>query len=279
MRRSLPAKAVIYILLAFAAALSLLPMLWAIASSFSTDESIYRYASPLSWKAFFPLDFNLKSYVGLFTQFQFGVPIWNTLVVSFWSILLGCLVNSVAAFGFAVFDFKFKKLLYAIVLLSFMVPFEAIAMPLYRIVDAFGWVDTRMGIVVPTLADGLVLMLFTQFFKDVPPAILEAARIDGASYRQIFTRIILPLSVPIFITAGLMIFMFSWNAFLWPLIIARTPTSRVIQVSLTAFQTERATLWSYLFAASCLSAFIPLILFLPFQKYYVEGITASGIKG
>lgn len=279
MKRSVTARTLVYALLILMAVMSILPLWWAIASSFSTDESIYRYTSPVSWKAFFPLDFNVRSYVGLFTEFNFGVPVWNTLVVSFWSIVFGCLVNSVAAFGFSAFEFRGKKLLYAIVLLSFMVPFEAIAMPLYKIVDWFGWVDTRMGIVIPTVADGLVLMLFTQFFKDIPPALIEAARIDGANYRQVFTKIILPLSVPIFITAGLMIFMFSWNAFLWPLIIARTPTARVIQVSLTAFQTERATLWSYLFAASCLSAFIPLLLFLPFQKYYVEGITASGIKG
>ena len=272
-------KLLIYTLLILIAVMTLLPMWWALASSFSTDQNIYKNAAPVSWKAFFPLDFNLDSYIGLFKDFNFQVPIMNTLIVSALSIVFGCAVNSVAAFGFAMFDFKYKNILYAIVLVSFMVPFEAIAMPLYKVVAGFGLSDTKMGIVIPTIADGLVLMLFTQFFKDIPISLIEAARIDGARYSQIFIKIILPISVPIFITAGLMIFVNSWNAFLWPLIIARTPDARVIQVSLAAFQTERATLWSYLFAATSLSAIIPLALFLPFQKYYVEGMTSSGIKG
>ncbi len=279
MERSKNVKIILYILLVLITVLTLIPFIWSISSSFSTDSEIFKNAMPLSWKSFFPTDFNLDSYVGLFKEFDFAVPIKNTLVVSALTIIFGCIINSFAAFGFAVFDFKFKKILYGIVLLSFMIPFEAIAMPLYKVVNSLAWVDTYKGIIIPTLADGLVLMLFTQFFKDIPPSLIESARVDGAGFLTIFYRIIIPLSAPVFVTAGLMIFMNSWNAFLWPLVVARTPESRMIQVALAAFQTERATLWSYLFAASTISAVIPLFLFLPFQKYYVEGISSSGIKG
>lgn len=279
MERKRSTKVFLYILLVVVAIVTLLPLVWAIASSFSTDSEIFRNASPISIRAFFPPDFNLDSYKALFTEYQFHIPMMNSLVVSILTIILGCLINSAAAFGFAMFEFPFKKLLYALVLVSFMVPFESIAIPLFKVVNNLGWADTFRGIITPTIADGLVLMLFTQFFKDIPPSLLEAARVDGAKFRTIFFRIIIPLSKPVFVTAGLMVFMNSWNAFLWPLIVASRPELRMVQVALAMFQTERATLWSCLFAASTISAVIPLLLFLPFQRYYVEGITSAGIKG
>lgn len=279
MKKTTALNGLLYCMLLIVAILTLLPLIWAIASSFSSDRQIFQNVSPLSLNAFFPQDFHLGSYVALFTEFDFLTPVLNTVAVSAITILFGCVINSAAAFGFAFFQFPCKKLVYAVVLASFMVPFESIAIPLFRVVNGLGWVDTYMGLIVPTVADGLVLMLFTQFFKDMPISLIEAARVDGAGYGTIFAKIIVPLSKPVFITAGLMVFMNSWNAFLWPLVVASKPQMRMVQVALAMFQTERATLWSLLFAAATISALIPLLLFLPFQKYYVEGITSSGIKG
>jgi len=205
-------------------------------------------------------------------------PIVNTLIVSGSVIFFGCLINSIAAYAFAMYDFKFKSILFATILISFMIPFEAIALPLFGIVDSFGWVNTRLGIIVPGVANGLALFLFTQFFKDIPKSLLEAARVDGASWYTSFFRIIMPLSVPVFITSALMMFMSQWNAYLWPLLVARSRDIQLIQTRLGDFQTERGTLWSLLYAGAIISALIPLLLFLPFQKYYVQGITSSGIK-
>ncbi|MEG2604801.1 MAG: carbohydrate ABC transporter permease, partial [Clostridia bacterium] len=174
---------------------------------------------------------------------------------------------------------KGKRVLYAIILASFMIPFEAIAMPLYNVVDGFGLVDTRAGLILPAIASGLVLFLFTQFFRDIPPSLVEAARIDGANLTQVFMRIIMPSSVPVFITAGLMIFMDQWNAYLWPLLVARSRSVQTIQIALSSFKMERQTLWSCMYAGTIISALIPLVLFLPFQKYFVQGITSSGVKG
>ncbi|MEG2253283.1 MAG: carbohydrate ABC transporter permease, partial [Clostridia bacterium] len=192
---------------------------------------------------------------------------------------LGCIINSIAAYAFASFEFKGKRVLYAIILASFMIPFEAIAMPLYNVVDGFGLVDTRAGLILPAIASGLVLFLFTQFFRDIPPSLVEAARIDGANLTQVFMRIIMPSSVPVFITAGLMIFMDQWNAYLWPLLVARSRSVQTIQIALSSFKMERQTLWSCMYAGTIISALIPLVLFLPFQKYFVQGITSSGVKG
>lgn len=272
-------KSLLWLLLIVMTVITFFPLLWGVASSLRPDEEIFRYAMPFSSKTLIPQEPTVNAYVRLFTEFNFSRPIINTLIVTVLTIVFGGIVNSVAAFSFATFSFKGKNVIYGIVLLSFMIPFESIALPLYGVVDGFGWVDTFHGIVVPSIADGLVLFLFTQFFKDIPASLLEAARVDGASWRTIFIRVIMPLSVPVFVTAGLMTFMNQWNAYLWPLLIARSRDIQMIQIALGSFQAERSTLWSCLYAGSMISALIPLFLFLPFQKYFVQGITSSGIKG
>lgn len=268
----------IYLLLVFFAVIAIFPLLWGVVSSFRSDAELFRYAIPFTYRTLIPQEPTLASYRTLFVQYNFMQPIVNTLIVSGSVIFFGCLINSIAAYAFAMYDFKFKSILFATILISFMIPFEAIALPLFGIVDSFGWVNTRLGIIVPGVANGLALFLFTQFFKDIPKSLLEAARVDGASWYTSFFRIIMPLSVPVFITSALMMFMSQWNAYLWPLLVARSRDIQLIQTRLGDFQTERGTLWSLLYAGAIISALIPLLLFLPFQKYYVQGITSSGIK-
>lgn len=269
----------LYIVLVLIAVLSIFPFLWGLSASLRSDNEMYQYMLPFTIHTLVPVHFTVSSYVTLFTLLGFTRPFVNTIIITFVSIFLGCLVNSVAAFAFSAFEFKFKKMIYGMVLLSFMIPFESIAIPLYNVVNGFHMVDTYAGIVVPSIADGLVLFLFTQFFKDVPQSLLEAARVDGASWLTVFAKIVAPLSVPVFITAGLMIFMGEWNSYLWPLLVARSRSMQMVQIALSALKTEHATMWSAMYAGSMISALIPLFLFLPLQKYFVQGITSSGVKG
>ena len=160
-----------------------------------------------------------------------------------------------------------------------MIPFEAIALPLYQVADRLNMVNTYQGMIIPGIASGLVMFLFIQFFRDIPAELLEAARVDGAKISTIFLKILMPLSKPIFITAGLMLFMDQWISYLWPLLIARSKDIRTIQIALSAFTTEHSTAWSALYAGSMFAALVPLCLFLPLQKYFVQGISSSGIKG
>ncbi len=272
-------KIICVFLLVLLAAIAIFPLLWAITSSLRPDTEIYQYALPFQWHTFVPVEFTIDAYRALFTDFNFQRPIINTLIVSLLTVICSCFVNSIAAFGFTFFNFKGKKVLYALVLVSFMVPFESIAIPLYKVIYQFNWVNTFWGLVVPGIADGLVLFLFVQFFSGIPDGLFEAARIDGANWLQIYWRILLPMSKPVLITAALMVFVNQWNSFLWPLLVAHGREMRLIQVALSDFTAEHVTLWSCLYAASVVSALIPLALFLPFQKYYVEGITSSGLKG
>lgn len=259
--------------------ITLFPLLWAVSASLRTDQELFKYTVPFTIHTLFPVELTFESYISLFRDFNFAIPMLNTLILVAILVPLGCIVNSVAAFAFSIYEFKGKKILYAIVLLSFMIPFEAIAMPLYNVIDGMKMVDTRMGLILPAIASGLVLFLFTQFFKDIPPSLIEAGRIDGANLGQIFVSIIMPSSIPVFITAGLMIFMDQWNAYLWPLLVARSRSIQTIQLAMGSFKMERQTLWSAMYAGTIVSALIPLSLFLPFQKYFIQGITSSGVKG
>lgn len=273
------AHIVLYIGLILIAILTLFPLFWGISASLRDDTELYANVMPFNIHTLIPVKFTLKSYVELFTRYGFLRPVLNTIFVTGISIAFGCILNSVAAFAFAMFDFKLKKPLFTLVLLSFMIPFEAIALPLYQVADKLNMVDTYQGMILPSVASGLVLFLFVQFFRDIPADLLDAARVDGANIGRIYRSILMPLSKPIFITAGLMIFMDQWNSYLWPLLIARSKDIRTIQIALTAFNTEHSTAWSALYAGSMFSALIPLLLFLPLQKYFVQGITSSGVKG
>lgn len=282
MRRTTKAKTIngiIYVVLIIVAIATLFPLVWGISASLRDDSELYSYIMPFTVHTLIPVKFTVKSWVELFTKYKFLRPVLNTVFITAVTIFVGCILNSIAAFGFAMFDFKGKKVLFMLVMLSFMIPFEAIALPLYKIADRMHMVNTYQGMIIPGVASGLVMFLFVQFFKDVPAELLDAARVDGANIRTIFIKVLMPLSTPIFITAGLMLFMDQWNSYLWPLLMARSKNIRTIQIALSAFTTEHKTAWSALYAGSMFAALVPLGLFLPLQKYFVEGITSSGIKG
>lgn len=272
-------KLAIYIALVVMTVVSLFPVIFCLSASLRTQEDLFKNMFPFTIKSLLPTELTAVNYIAIFTEYDFWRPIVNTLIVTILTILLGCVINSMAGFAFTCFEFKGKKIFYPLVLVSFMVPFEAIAIPLYGVADTFGMVDTYAGMIIPAIADGLVTFLFIQFFKDIPPSLIEAARVDGAKWPVIFTKIIMPISVPVFITAGLMIFMNQWNSYLWPLLVARSKEIRTIQIAISQFSGERSIKWTYIYAGSMISAIIPIALFLPFQKYFVEGITAGSVKG
>jgi ABC-type glycerol-3-phosphate transport system permease component len=278
-RKAKAVKVLLYTVLIIICILSLFPFYWALVSSFRSDVDIFKYVSPFSWRTLIPDKISFASYVSIFTTHDMAGPIVRTLLVALLNIALGLVINGFAGFAFAKFNFKGKNLLFAIILVSAMLPFEAIAIPLYGIVNQLQWIDTYWALLVPTAADGLVIFMFRQFFQDIPDSIIESARLDGASWTVTFWKIVAPLSVPVFVTSALMIFITQWGAFMWPLLAAHDPSIRLIQVALTDFNQEHGTLWSELYATSVITSIIPVLLFLPFQKYYVAGITSSGVKG
>ena len=278
LKKSIP-TVLLYVVLVLLVIIALFPLFYIVMASFRTDEEIFRYALPFSLHTLIPVNWTLENYRIIFTQFHFWRPILNTCLVVLIVVPLNLMVASIAAFAFAFFDFKGKNILFAIFIVSFMVPTDSIALPLYSMIADMGLVNTLAALILPSISSGLAMFLFTQFFKGIPKSLLEAARVDGANWGTIFFKIIIPLSVPVFITAGLMIFVNEWNNYLWPLLVTRSEAVRTIQVSLAYFKDENETFWSYIYAASSISAIVPVLIYLPLQKYFVQGIASSGIKG
>lgn len=268
-----------YIILTFFAVIFLLPIWWVLVSSFKTDKSIFAALMPFSGKAlWFDSNGYFEAYKDILIHRNFGRAIFNSFFVTLSTVFLGVLVTSLCAFAFSVFEFKGKKLLFGIVLVTFMIPFSSIALPLYQIVSKMHMIDTYWGLILPAVANGLSIFLFKQFFMDIPKSYLEAARLDGASWWTIYMNIFMRMSVSIIISAGIIIFMDQWEAFLWPLIAGRSPSMKVIQVAIADLSQDNEIYWNQIFAACSISIIVPVLIVLPLQKYYIMGIAKSGIK-
>ncbi len=256
----------------------LLPLYWALVSSFKPIDQIFRDTVPISWKAFYPVSFTVDAYIEIFTGKSYGVSVLNTFIVATATVLGGLFVAITAGFAFARFEFPGKNILFVLTVFTFMVPFEAIAIPLYDLIQQLGWLDTYQALIVPGIANGIAVFLFRQFFADIPSELEEAARLDGAGWLRVLFEIFLPLSKPVVVGASLLLFLFQWQSFLWPLIAVRSDQYKVIQVALSDFELEHYTLWNELFAATIVAALIPLVLLLPLQRYYVQSVAGTGIK-
>jgi multiple sugar transport system permease protein len=259
-------------------AVAIFPLLWAITASLSPNEQVFANTFPASWKAFVPTQFTLEAYEALFSERGFLRPIINTTVLGLITVFVGGLIAAMAGFAFATFDFRFKNLLFVVVLLTFMVPPEVTIIPLYSMVDGMGWVNTWQALLLPGLANALIVFLFRQFFADIASDLYDAGRVDGAGWFRIFFSIVLPISKPILIAASLVLFLSVWEQFLWPLVVAPRPEFRMIQVAISLSIGQYQVLWNQLMAGSMIAALIPILLILPFQKYYISGLAGTGSK-
>ena len=249
----------------------LLPVYWLIMSSFRPADQIFANSGRFGIETLVPFELTLQNYRDILGG-GFPRALFNSLFVSFVTVGLGILVNSMAGFAFAVFEFPFKRTLFVAVLLSFMMPFEAIVIPLYVLMRKLGWIDTYAALIAPDIASGIVIFLFRQFFAQIPKEIYEAARIDGANWWQIYRRMTMPLSWPTAATASLMMFIHQWDAFFWPLVAASSPDLTVVQVAIARNMTLEQSNWGALFASASTAVLVALVPFLILQRYYIQTV-------
>ena len=264
--------------LILAAFIILMPILWFITSSFRSNDEVFANINPFSLKKMFFGSYSLDNYQTIFTKYDFSQTVTNTLIICFLTIVIGIVVCSMAGYALAKMKFRGRGLVFALVLFAIMVPFDAIAIPLYTIITKLGWVDTYQAIVLPAVANGMTIFMFRQSVRDINDSLLEAARIDGAGEFRTFWQIVMPISIPSVISGSLVMFTAQWNAFMWPLLVARSDKLKMLQVALADFQLENGTMWSELFAGITISMLIPCMILIPFQKYYIRGIGSSGMK-
>lgn len=234
----------------------------------------YAPTIPQQWPASFTLD-NIVSVLRLGDFLRWT---WNTLVYSVVSVVIVLLTAAMAGYAFAKKRFPGREVLFWAFLATLMVPFQAMLIPLFLLVARLDGVDTFWGLIVPTLANSQAVFLMRQFIRDLPDELFDAARVDGAGEWRTFTSIVLPLTVPILATLGIFVFLWHWNDFLWPLVMAQSSDMRTLTVGLAAMQGENAAL-SQLMAGAFVTVIPCLVIFFVLQRHLVNSIASTGIKG
>jgi multiple sugar transport system permease protein len=270
----LAGRALLYIIMYGAALLTLAPFLWMVLTSFKPLGEIFVY--PPTW---WPEDFSLENYESAFSAAPFGRYYFNSVFVAL-SVTLGQLVTcSLAAYAFARMKFWGRDVLFYIFLGTMMVPFHVTIIPGFLILNWFGWIDTYAALIVPGLASAFGTFLLRQFFLTIPRELEEAAFIDGCTRFGALRRIILPLAKPALATLAIFTFMAVFNDFIWALIVVDSEEMYTVQLGLSVFRDRYNTEWGSLMAGSVVATLPILIVFFFGQKYFIQGITLSGLKG
>ena len=241
-----PLRTVAVILVAL---LFFIPLWWVVVSALRPGDAIFRYLSPLSIWSFWPKDFTLENIVGLW-QGSFRLAITNSVMVTAVTVVIGLVICSTAAFALAVIEFPLRNAIFMVMVISFLIPFDAIAVPLFGIMRDMKLQNTYTGLILPGIGNGLAVFLLRQFFLGIPKELREAAVVDGLSWFGIYWRIYLPLSGPAMVSAALILFVFQWQAYLWPLLIAPAPQYKVASVAIAQFSGQYDVNFGLIFAAA-----------------------------
>lgn len=272
-------RALIFIALAIGGLIFALPFLWLVSSSLKEPSKIWLF--PPQW---IPNPVRWANYSEALTAAPFLRYTLNTLIVVFWNEVGTLFTCSLAAYGFAKLRFRGRDLVFGILLSSMMLPWAVTMIPKYIIFRQLGWLDSFLPLTVPSFfAAGpscmFYIFLLRQFFRTIPNDFADAARIDGASEFGIFWRVMLPLVSPALTVVAIFTFLYHWNDFMAPLIYLTSPNNYTISVGLAAFKGLYQTDWHYLMAASAAAVVPVLILFFAAQRYFIQGVVMSGLKG
>lgn len=255
------------------------PIFWAAVSSLKSTDDIITGTYPLSWSTFIPLKATLENYVFLFTELDFQRNLLNTLIAACGQVGIAVVTSSLAGYAFARLNFPFREVIFGLLLLTAFVPVEAIIVPLYRIMHWLGLVSTYPALFLPFACNPFGIYLMRQAFRDIPLEMEEAARLDGAGPMRIFFSIALPNVRPTLATLVLIQFIWSWNNYLWPLVVMQNPDKQIAQVAIANLKSiPNSPMDGPLFAAATAVTIPLVILSIVLQRYYVRGLVTSGMK-
>ena len=257
----------------------LFPIVFMIVSSLKENEmQIIRDMSSVA--AFVPYgEIGFQNYLDVFDQMPFGRFVFNSVLIVGVTVLIGLVVNSLIGYALARLRFKGQRFVLAVIVALIIIPIEAVVIPLLMMVNRFGWLDSYHVQIIPFIADAFAIFLFYQFFIGLPKDLDEAALVDGASPFRIYTSIIVPLSRPVFATVAILQFLTRWGDFLWPLMVTRGEEYRPLPVAIQQFFSQDPKVWGDIFAFASMITIPVLIVFLLFQKWFVQSVATSGVKG
>lgn len=264
----------LYTILAVYGIISVLPFVWMVLSSFKLNKEIMSVTP-----TFFPAEFTFYNYVQVFQRFKFLMFFRNSLFLATTRTAIVIYTSSLCGYVLAKHVFWGRNLLFGWILATMMIPWPVTIIPMYSLMLSFGWLNTYYAIIVPYMLSGFGIFLMRQFIRGIPSELVEAGRIDGASEFYIFHRIILPLSKNAISAIGIFHFLWYWEDFLWPFLVLTDESKQVLAVGLQLFSQRYGTDYGGLFAATSMGIIPVLLVYMFFQKRFIEGMTMTGIKG
>lgn len=272
-RRHLTGAALKWIYLGIGLLATLVPFLWMVSGSFRTEKDLY--GNPASLIPSSPF---LHGYTDVWSQLPFGRLFLNSVIFTVVTTLLTLFFDSMCAYALARIRFKGRNVVFIIIIATLMIPFQVTLVPVFDELYHFGWLNTYQGLIIPRATSAFGIFLFRQLFIDIPPELDEAARVDGANHWTIYSRIILPQAKPAIATVALMNGMNLWNDLLWPLVVSSSTEMQTLPAGLTLFGGQHVTDHAVLLAGSTMSMIPIALLFFFLQKYFVAGISTTGLK-
>ncbi len=266
-----------YILSIGLALLFVAPIAFMFVASLKPDNLVLAQAG--SWQGFMPVPASLQNYQDVFDRVNFSRFFFNSIFITSMVVLAGSLVNSLAGYALARLRWRGRETWLLVVLALMIIPFEAIAVPLFFQITLLGWRNTYLAQILPFIANAFSIYLFYTFFIGLPKELEEAARIDGAGIVRTFFEIIVPISKPVFATVAILTFLTQWGTFLWPLMVTIDESVRPLPVAIAAFQTLPPIQWGDLMSFGVMMVAPMLLVFLLFQKWFVAGVASTGTKG
>ena len=262
------------IVVAILALITLFPIIWVVLSSFKPQSDLF--SIPMT---FFPKTWTLENYIEALGRGNFLTYFKNSLFVSVISTIIAVVINTMAGYALAKFEFPGRKITFTIMLATLMIPLQVIMIPIFLQLKRFGLLNNLWGIIIPPAATPTGVFLAKQYMTSLPDSLIEAARIDGGSEHFIFRKIIIPMAKPIVATIAIFSFMWRWNDYLWPLIVISKNKLQTIQQALAGFVGQLQINWSNLLAMTTISIIPVIAVFLAFQNFFMQGVTAGAVKG
>lgn len=264
----------LYLILSVALIVVVTPFVWMVLGSFKTSSELRKV--PPTW---LPENPTLENFTSLFSRLSFDTYFLNSTLVAVAVTVGNLLFCSMVGYALAMLNFRGKKLVFGLIMATLMIPGVVTFVPLFVLVANMGLVNTLPGLILPFLVGPFGVFLMRQFIMGLPKDLVEAARIDGAGELKIFARIILPLLGPAMATLGILTFLGSWNNFLWPLVVAQTNDTYTLPVALALYSTgQNQTEYGLLMAGATVVVLPVLVVFLIFQRRFIQGIATTGIK-
>jgi len=269
-------RSVLYLILFILGVLMMVPFFWLIFGALKSAQEI-RLIPP----TILPKQPTLENFSRLFSEDKLKLALyyWNSLKISLSVVFLQLVTSAFAGYVFAKFKFPGKNIVFWFIMSTMIVPTQVTMIPSYLMLSKLGLVNTHLGLIIPAAVGAFGIFLMQQFMLGIPDAYLESARMEGAKELTIFTRVVVPLSGPALATTGMMTFIWQWNAYLWPMIILKSDKLRTLPIILFWFSTQHAQKLEMISAASVLIVLPIIIVFIGIQKWIIQGMTMSGLKG